>query len=104
MTRTLRHLLPLLLVGFYLMACGTKTTENATTEIAADSSSASISKTAFGVTKEGIAIDKYTLRNKNGVEMSVITFGGIITSLMVPDKNGVFEDVVLGFDSLPDYE
>ena len=64
----------------------------------------SINKASFGVTKSGVAINKYTLRNKNGMEVSVINYGGIITSIMVPDKDSVFEDVVLGFDSLADYE
>lgn len=48
-------------------------------------------------------MDRYTLTNKNGVEMQVMNYGGIITSLRVPDKNGVVEDVVLGYDSLSGY-
>ena len=45
----------------------------------------------------------YNLKNANGVEMDVITYGGRITSLKVPNKNGEFENVVLGFDNLEDY-
>ena len=51
----------------------------------------------YGVTAKGDSIKKYTLTNKNGMKVEVINFGGIITSLTAPDKNGKYEDVVLGF-------
>ena len=43
------------------------------------------------------------MRNANGVEMTAITYGGIITSLKVPDRNGAIGDIVLGFDSIDGY-
>jgi len=52
---------------------------------------------------DGKAVTLFTMRNKNGVEMNVMNYGGIIVSLKVPDKNGVVEDVTLGYDSLKDY-
>jgi len=64
----------------------------------------SIDKREFGATTEGIAVQEYTLVNKNGVMMKVLTYGGIIRELWVPDKNGNFVDIVLGFDSLEEYE
>ena len=45
----------------------------------------------------------YTLKNKNGMEACIINFGGRVVSLMVPDKNGTMQDVVLGFDNVQDY-
>ena len=63
-----------------------------------------IEKSNFGTTKDGTAVDLYTLTNANGVEVKVINYGGIIVSVKVPDKNGQFADVVLGFDNLKDYE
>ena len=51
----------------------------------------------YGVTAKGDSIKKYTLTNKNGMKVEVINFGGIITSLTAPDKDGKYEDVVLGF-------
>lgn len=51
----------------------------------------------YGVTPKGDSIKKYTLTNKNGMKVEVINFGGIITSLTAPDRNGKYEDVVLGF-------
>jgi len=52
---------------------------------------------------DGKAVTLFTMRNKNSVEMNVMNYGGIIVSLKVPDKNGVVEDVTLGYDSLKDY-
>ena len=45
----------------------------------------------------------YTLKNKVGMEVCITNFGGRIVSIMVPDKNGKMQDVVLGFDSIADY-
>lgn len=47
--------------------------------------------------------DLYTLKNKAGMEVCITNFGGRIVSIMVPDKNGKMQDVVLGFDSIADY-
>lgn len=45
----------------------------------------------------------YTLKNAAGMEVCVTNFGGRIVSILVPDKNGNMQDVVLGFDSIADY-
>ncbi|HOY14119.1 MAG TPA: aldose epimerase family protein [Saprospiraceae bacterium] len=63
----------------------------------------SITKSSFGQTRDSIAVDMYTLKNANGMEVKIITYGGIITNWTAPDKNGKYEDIVLGFDSLPGY-
>lgn len=60
-------------------------------------------KENFGATDKGDAIEMYTLTNENGVELKVISYGGRITSLKVPDRKGNLENVVLGFDSVGDY-
>jgi len=92
----------LLVSGLFLASCTNRNDQKTDNQL--PEMEGSISKSSFGVTKNGESIDKYVLRNKNGIEVSVINFGGIITSIMVPDKDSLFEDVVLGFDSLPDYE
>lgn len=51
----------------------------------------------------GQKTDLYTLKNRQGMEVCVTNFGGRIVSVMVPDKNGEMQDVVLGFDSIADY-
>ena len=48
-------------------------------------------------------LELYTLTNKNGIVMTVTNFGGRIVTLLVPDKNGKMNDVVLGYDSLQKY-
>lgn len=62
-----------------------------------------VEKVDFGTTKEGTPIDLYVLTNSNGVVAKITNYGGIVTSLILPDKNGKMEDVVLGFDSLSGY-
>ena len=57
----------------------------------------------YGTMADGNVVKKYTLTNKNGMKLEVINFGGIITSLTAPDKNGKYEDVVLGFTKPEDY-
>ena len=57
----------------------------------------------FGIGPNGADVYVYTLANKNGVEVSITNFGGAITSIKAPDRNGVFADVVLGYDTLDDY-
>ncbi|WP_311195858.1 aldose epimerase family protein [Antarcticibacterium sp. 1MA-6-2] len=62
-----------------------------------------IKKRDYGTTPSGEKVDHYTLSNENGMEVEIITYGGRITSLKAPDKNGQLENVVLGFDSLSQY-
>ncbi len=63
-----------------------------------------IEKKPYGTTADGLAVDEYTLTNANGMEVKVITYGGIITSIMVPDRFGNMANVALGFNNLKDYE
>jgi len=57
----------------------------------------------FGQLRDGREVDLYTLTNKNGMEVTITNFGGIVVSLKVPDRAGKIEDVVLGYDSLDGY-
>jgi aldose 1-epimerase len=60
-------------------------------------------KQSFGKTADGQQVDLYILTNKNGVEAAITNYGGTVVSLMVPDRNGKREDVVLGYDTLDGY-
>ncbi|MDC6365888.1 MULTISPECIES: aldose epimerase family protein [Flavobacteriaceae] len=62
-----------------------------------------LEKSSFGEMPDGKMIDKYTLSNDAGMEVDVITYGGIITRWTAPDRNGNFQDVVLGFNDLESY-
>jgi aldose 1-epimerase len=62
-----------------------------------------IAKKQFGTLPDGRDVELYVLTNHNGMRASITTFGGIVTSLTAPDRNGRFADVVLGFDDLDGY-
>lgn len=65
---------------------------------------ARVSRSKFGVTVNGDTVRAYTILNQNGMKVTVINYGAIITEICVPDKNGNFNDVVLGYDKLNLYE
>jgi aldose 1-epimerase len=65
--------------------------------------SRSVARAPFGTLPDGKAVEGFTLRNAHGLELHAITYGGIITSLKTPDRNGQMADIVLGFDSLAGY-
>jgi aldose 1-epimerase len=60
-------------------------------------------KTLFGAMPDGSSVEKYTFRNAHQMEVSILTYGGIIQSIVVPDKRGELADITLGFDNLEDY-
>lgn len=62
-----------------------------------------VTQESFGMLADSTPVSLYTLTNDKGITMNVTNYGGIITSLMVPDKNGKSEDIVLGYDSLSGY-
>jgi len=62
----------------------------------------SITKSPFG-SVDGKDVDKYTLSNRRGMTVAVITYGGIIQSLSVPDRRGHVDNVTLGFKDLDGY-
>ena len=62
-----------------------------------------IIKTPFGFSPDGGAVDLFLLTNDNGMRASITNYGGIVTSLTAPHRNGLLSDVVLGFDNLEHY-
>ncbi len=63
-----------------------------------------ITKKSFGVTKAGEKATLYTMTNKNGMKVSVSDFGAVIVDIIVPDREGKFADVNLGYDNVAGYE
>jgi len=57
----------------------------------------------FGTAPDGKPVTLYTLTNTAGMEVRIMTYGGIIVSIRTPDRKGVLDDVVLGYDSLDGY-
>ena len=85
----------------FLQSCTSKKTEsNQTTDSLTVNK---IKKTVFGTLPDGRVADQYTLKNANGMEVKISNYGGVITHWTAPDKDGKFEDIVLGFDSLAGY-
>ena len=63
-----------------------------------------IVKELFGTSGKGEAVNKYTLTNSNGMKMVVIEMGAALQALYVPDSKGNLADVVLGYDTVEQYE
>ncbi len=61
-------------------------------------------KTSFGHTHDGAPVHLYTLSNRGGMEIVLSDFGATIVSLKVPDRIGRVDDVVLGHNSVAEYE
>jgi aldose 1-epimerase len=84
------------LIGIGLISCNKSNKEEQTM-------TSTITKETFGQLPDSTTADLYTLTNANGMVVKITNYGGIITHLTAADKNGKWEDVVLGFDSLSTY-
>jgi aldose 1-epimerase len=63
-----------------------------------------VEKQPFGKTADGIAVDAYTLTNKNGAKVKIISYGARVVSIEVRDGEGKLGDVALGYDDIQGYE
>ena len=63
-----------------------------------------VEQTDFGMTHTGIPAHLYSIRNRNGMTAVVTDYGAVLTALLVPCRDGVTRDVVLGYDTLAEYE
>ena len=95
MIKTTRTLIACGAAAIALTACSTKE--------ATQTTQSGLDPKNFVSEYEGKPTALYTLKNANGMEVCVTNFGGRIVSIMVPDRNGDFKDVVLGFDSVQAY-
>jgi aldose 1-epimerase len=92
-----------------LLSCGQsapKPTGNAAAPAPATQSAEKIQpvvRASFGTLPDGTAVDLYTLTNAGGMQVSVTNYGGIITSIKTPDRDGKLGDITLGYDSLQGY-
>ncbi|MER3375123.1 MAG: aldose epimerase family protein [Allomuricauda sp.] len=105
--RTIQASLPyfVFLAALLHLGCKENKKENQSENqmVKTESGKSHVGKSAFGEMPNGEKVDKYTLSNENGMEVDVITYGGIITRWTAPDKNGNYQDVVLGFNDLESY-
>ena len=63
----------------------------------------SIAQRLFGVTPNGEKVTEYTMTNRDGASVSILDFGGIVTRILVPDRDGKLDDVSLSFDDIDVY-
>ncbi len=93
----LRRCQPLLLRLLFVVLClGSGVASNARGAVM-------VKKEPFGNTTDGKAVEIYKLANSHGMEVRIMTYGGVIVSLKTPDKTGHVADIVLGFDTLAPY-
>jgi aldose 1-epimerase len=92
-----------LLAGLAVSGCTSKSEKQEEAVDTTANVSMPMQPQSFGTLPDGREVKSYALKNKNGVEMKVINYGGIITHLKTADRNGVSEDIVLGYDSLDGY-
>ncbi|KXI27136.1 aldose epimerase family protein [Paraglaciecola hydrolytica] len=99
------------LAALFLSACNpagqstsqTSSEKTAVTEQTMKSTKFAADSKPYGQLADGTQVDMITLSNPNGIEVDVISYGGIITRLLTPDAQGQLGDIVLGFDNLDDY-
>lgn len=71
--------------------------------VAGTAQAATVSKRDFGKTADGTTVEALTLANDNGMKVTIITLGASVQSVIVPDRDGNFADVALGYDTLQGY-
>jgi aldose 1-epimerase len=93
------------IVAASLLGCSKRSGEDASAS--SDSSTAetrsTMSREPFGTLPDGTAVELFTLTNPSGMEVKVTNYGGIITTLKVPDRDGKLDDITLGYDSIDGY-
>lgn len=89
-----------ILLIYTSIACQSKKSENTMETTKAE---ASVTKQPWGKLPDGQEVSLYTLKNTKGMEVKISDYGGLITHWTAPDKDGKYEDVVLGYDSLSGY-
>ncbi len=96
-----------LLLGTLLLNvnCKEKTMKEGNEEMSkGETKTIKVEKSDYGVAERGEKVELFSLKNINGFEVDIITYGGRITSLKTVDNKGKLENVVLGFENLEQYE
>jgi aldose 1-epimerase len=70
---------------------------------AAAAAQTSITRSSYGTMPDGSAVEQFVLKNANGIEVGIINYGGTVTFIKTPDRNGKFDDIALGYDNLDGY-
>lgn len=96
--------LALFITPLFTIACNNSGSNQPgnTAQQRADSTTATMTSREFG-NYDGKPVTEYTLKNSSGMQVSILNYGGTVTRIIVPDKNGNMGDVVFGFDSFDGY-
>ncbi|WP_405398833.1 aldose epimerase family protein [Maribacter sp. Asnod2-G09] len=97
---TILSIVSLIILIAYL-SCNEKGKNNV---VAKKESVMQIEKSSYGTTTNNEKVTQFKLRNIEGIDVTIITYGGIITEIITPDSEGNMKNVTLGFDSLQQYE
>jgi aldose 1-epimerase len=89
-------------VLLYSFACNNNSVSNKTEHVTTDSMRPGITENSFG-NYNNAPVTEYTLTNPSGLQVSILNYGGIVTKIMTPDKEGKMGDVALGFESFDGY-
>jgi len=84
-----------------VIACGAPPQEEA--PVMPETPGASVARSDFGSLPDGRTVELFTLTNANGVEVRLMEYGGIVLSILAPDRDGNLGDIVLGYDDLAGY-
>ncbi len=100
-----RILIPILSCTLFLVHCKSSDEKKADADQTEQTLQAkpNIDSKDFEKVIDGDSVHLYTLTNKNGMSLTITNYGQRVVSLMVPDRNGTFEDVVLGYRTLKEY-
>src|ERR1041384_4964070 len=88
----------LVIVSFIILSCN----NNEKTEQKNETNKVGITEKAFG-SYENDPVTEYIITNSNGMQVSILNYGGTVTKIMTPDKNNKMGDVILGYESLDGY-
>ena len=88
---------------FFTVACNNTAKHKQSTESANNLPNTIPDSAFFNAKVDNKQVKLYTLKNKNGVEAAITNYGGRLVSLLVPDKEGKFVDVILGYENLKNY-
>jgi aldose 1-epimerase len=97
------HFIPLTLLLFFISCNNSANSDSKeAAQTKTDSTKTDIVEKSFG-NYENQPVTEYTLTNSSGMQVTILNYGGTVTKIIVPDKNGNPGDVVLGFDSFDGY-
>ncbi|MGW8317372.1 MAG: aldose epimerase family protein, partial [Bacteroidales bacterium] len=92
-----------LIIALVILGTGCKSGQKKDQQVEKKNPKCLVEKSFFGLMPDGDSVFLFTLKNEKNIEIKITNFGGIITEIDTPDKNGKSGDIVLGFDNLDQY-